>query len=66
MAAEPKHCSVCSTEFEPCFRYQVEDRAQADGGPRYFCRPAELQISLPVELVPRASAATDAKSRKSH
>jgi len=32
------------------------------GGPRYFCRPTELQIALPVELVPRASAA----SRKSH
>jgi hypothetical protein len=36
------------------------------GGPRYFCRPTELQISLPVELVPRASSATDARSRKSH
>ena len=36
------------------------------GGPRYFCRPTELQISLPVELVPRVSAATDGRSRKSH
>jgi chromosome partitioning protein len=45
MAAEPKHCSVCSTEFEPCFRYQVEDRAQADGGPRYFCTQRCLEAS---------------------
>ena len=36
------------------------------GGPRYFCRPAELQMSLPVVLVPRAAPASDAKSRKSH
>src|SRR5262245_28400150 len=45
MAAEPKHCSVCSTEFEPCFRYQMEERAEADGGPRYFCTQRCLEAS---------------------
>jgi chromosome partitioning protein len=44
MAAEPKQCSVCSTEFEPCFRYQVEERA-VDGGPRYFCTQRCLEAS---------------------
>jgi hypothetical protein len=36
------------------------------GDKRYFCRPAELQLSQPVELVPRSTAATGVKGRKAH
>jgi chromosome partitioning protein len=45
MAAESKSCSVCSTEFEPCFRYQIEERSEADGGARYFCTQRCLEAS---------------------
>src|SRR5262245_31275666 len=45
MAQEPKRCSVCSTDFEPCFRYQVEERALADGGARHFCSQRCLEAS---------------------
>ena len=45
MAQEPKRCSVCTTDFEPCFRYQVEERAEADGGARYFCSQRCLEAS---------------------
>src|SRR5687767_2967413 len=45
MAAESKSCSVCSTEFEPCFRYQIEERPEADGGARYFCTQRCLEAS---------------------
>jgi chromosome partitioning protein len=45
MAAEAKRCSVCSTEFEPCFRYQMEERAEAEGGARYFCTQRCLEAS---------------------
>ena len=45
MAGEAKRCSVCSTEFEPCFRYQIEERAEADGGTRFFCTQKCLEAS---------------------
>jgi chromosome partitioning protein len=45
MAAESKRCSVCSTEFEPCFRYQVEERSDSVGGARYFCTQRCLEAS---------------------
>jgi chromosome partitioning protein len=45
MAAEPQRCSVCAIEFEPCFRYQIEERSEADGGPRYFCTQRCLEAS---------------------
>src|SRR6186713_2856107 len=45
MSSEAKRCSVCSTEFEPCFRYQMEERSEADGGSRYFCTQRCLEAS---------------------
>lgn len=45
MAAEAKRCSVCSTEFEPCFRYQIEERGEAEGGARHFCSQRCLEAS---------------------
>jgi chromosome partitioning protein len=45
MSSEAKRCSVCSTEFEPCFRYQIEERSEADGGTRYFCTQRCLEAS---------------------
>ncbi|HEV8551602.1 MAG TPA: ParA family protein [Polyangiaceae bacterium] len=41
----PARCSVCSTEFEICFRYQVEERAADQGGPRHFCSQRCLEAS---------------------
>jgi len=41
----PARCSVCSTEFELCFRYQLEDRPEAQGGPRHFCSQRCLEAS---------------------
>jgi chromosome partitioning protein len=45
MSGEAKRCSVCSTEFEPCFRYQIEERSDAQGGTRYFCTQRCLEAS---------------------
>jgi chromosome partitioning protein len=45
MAQEPKRCSVCSTDFEPCFRYQMEERSEAEGGARFFCSQRCLEAS---------------------
>jgi chromosome partitioning protein len=45
MAGEAKRCSVCSTEFEPCFRYQIEERSEAGSGTRYFCTQKCLEAS---------------------
>lgn len=44
MPSDPRRCSVCSTEFEVCFRYQVEDRASATE-PRFFCSQRCLEAS---------------------
>jgi len=44
MPGESRHCSVCSTEFEVCFRYQVESRA-SDSAPRFFCSQRCLEAS---------------------
>src|SRR5687767_9587615 len=44
MAGETRTCSVCSTDFEICFRYQVEERT-ADNNPRYFCSQRCLEAS---------------------
>jgi chromosome partitioning protein len=41
----PARCSVCSTEFELCFRYQVEERPLEQGGPRHFCSQRCLEAS---------------------
>jgi chromosome partitioning protein len=41
----PERCSVCSTEFELCFRYQVEERPQEQGGTRHFCSQRCLEAS---------------------
>ena len=41
----PARCSVCSTEFELCFRYQLEERPEAQGGSRYFCSQRCLEAS---------------------
>ncbi len=41
----PASCSVCSTEFELCFRYQVEERSADQGGPRHFCSQRCLEAS---------------------
>jgi len=41
----PARCSVCSTEFELCFRYQLEDRPTSQGGPRHFCSQRCLEAS---------------------
>jgi len=43
--ATPARCSVCSTEFELCFRYQLEDRPESAGGPRHFCSQRCLEAS---------------------
>lgn len=43
--ADPVRCSVCATEFELCFRYQVEQRAPELGGTRYFCTQKCLEAS---------------------
>ena len=51
MAALTQVCSVCSTEFEPRFRYQAEERLESDatGRPRfrttYYCSQQCLQSS---------------------
>ena len=45
MAGEARQCSICSTEFELCFRYQIEERAEAEGGPRHFCSQRCLEAS---------------------
>jgi chromosome partitioning protein len=45
MAGETRRCSVCETEFELCFRYQLEDRPEAEGGPRHFCSQRCLEAS---------------------
>jgi chromosome partitioning protein len=45
MSGEAKRCSVCSTEFEPCFRYQIEERPEAEGGTRFFCTQRCLEAS---------------------
>jgi chromosome partitioning protein len=41
----PERCSVCATEFELCFRYQVEERPPELGGKRYFCSQRCLEAS---------------------
>jgi chromosome partitioning protein len=41
----PERCSVCATEFELCFRYQVEDRSAEQGGKRHFCSQRCLEAS---------------------
>jgi len=41
----PSRCSICSTEFELCFRYQMEERPLAEGGARYFCSQRCLEAS---------------------
>jgi chromosome partitioning protein len=51
MAALTQNCSVCSTEFEPRFHYQAEERVEQDatGRPRfrtvYYCSQECLQRS---------------------
>jgi chromosome partitioning protein len=51
MAALAQICSVCSTEFEPRFHYQAEERVEQDatGRPRfrtaYYCSQSCLQRS---------------------
>jgi len=51
MAALTQICSVCSTEFEPRFHYQAEERVEPDatGRPRfrtaYYCSQQCLQTS---------------------
>jgi chromosome partitioning protein len=45
MAGEARQCSICSTEFELCFRYQIEERAAAEGGSRFFCSQRCLEAS---------------------
>ena len=45
MAAEARRCSVCATEFELCFRYQMEERPTDEGGPRFFCSQRCLETS---------------------
>jgi chromosome partitioning protein len=41
----PVRCSVCTTEFELCFRYQVEERSPEHGGTRHFCTQRCLEAS---------------------
>ena len=41
----PERCSVCATEFELCFRYQLEERPAEQGGKRYFCSQRCLEAS---------------------
>jgi chromosome partitioning protein len=45
MASAPSQCSVCSTDFELCFRYQVEERGPDAGGPLFFCSQRCLEAS---------------------
>jgi chromosome partitioning protein len=45
MAAEARQCSVCATEFELCFRYQLEERSAEEGGTRFFCSQRCLEAS---------------------
>jgi chromosome partitioning protein len=43
MAGEARVCTVCATEFEVCFRYQVE--SSGEGEPRFFCSQRCLEAS---------------------
>lgn len=45
MASAPSQCSVCSTDFELCFRYQIEERSPDAGGSLYFCSQKCLEAS---------------------
>ena len=40
-----ERCSVCATEFELCFRYQLEERPEELGGKRFFCSQRCLEAS---------------------
>ncbi len=47
MAADNPTCSVCSVKFELHFRYQLEQRAEGDGGSRdiFYCSQRCLEAS---------------------
>lgn len=48
MAGEARVCGVCKTEFEVCFRYQVE--SASDGEQRFFCSQRCLEASHSEKL----------------